>query len=275
MNLRQLSKAANPLTRSIGLLVSGVGLILREDCRAGGVFSLKGLIVEKPILFSTEMIQAILEGRKTQTRRVMRPQPFWGERRIGPTMEQPRSCWIWSPKKDEEWLNWGKGFDPVIAYRCPYASNTLWVRETWQAISPDENERPLRECQIIYKATDEHPGLYNPDKSDEPWYGWRPSIFMPRWASRIKLRVNNVRVEWVQDIDNHDSWAEGILPAENWPNNLICHNSYRLKNGYGPEARDMFAHLWNFFNAKRGYSWEVNPWVWVIEFQYIPVTVTE
>lgn len=230
--------------------------------------------MEKPILFSTEMIQAILEGRKTQTRRVMRPQPFWGERRIGPTMEQPRSCWIWSPKKDEVWFNWGKGFDPVIAYRCPYASNTLWVRETWQAISPDENERPLRECQIIYKATDEHPGLYNPDKSDEPWYGWRPSIFMPRWASRITLRVNNVRVERVQDISEDDAIAEGIINYEyiNPPKNGINYPD-KLKAARLPQQK--FKELWNSINAKRGYNWETNPWVWVIEFQYIPVTVTE
>jgi hypothetical protein len=190
-------------------------------------------MAEKPILFSTEMVKAILNKQKTQTRRVVTRGV------VGRIMNGNQKLW------------------PYLAngqhVNCPYGkpADLLWVRETWQAVSPDEDERPINECEIIYKATDEHPGLYNPDKPDDPWYGWRPSIFMPRWASRLTLRVDNVRVERLQSITNMDAEQEGVDA-----DTIFLLGSARYK----------FMDLWNKINANRGYSWDSNPWVWVIEF---------
>lgn len=183
-------------------------------------------MTERPILMSGPMINAIFDGRKTQTRRVVKPQPKW------------------------------KAHNGVLAFddrvnrgiHCPYGQpgDRLWVRETW-AQHPDE-------AGIIWRATD--PGW------DDNDYGikWKPSIFMPRWASRITLEVTSVRVERVQDITPRDVVAEGIYhePGEWGPDEAYDH----LIKG--------FAHLWDQINAKRGYSWDANPWVWVIGFKVLP-----
>lgn len=211
--------------------------------------------MERPILFSTEMVQAILAGRKTQTRRVMKPQL---------TIDGKRA------------RRWEV---PDMLKHCPYGQrgDLLWVRETWQAISPDEYERPLGECDIYYKADGEHPGLFNPDDPTEPKQTWRPSIYMPRWASRLTLRVTDVRIERVQDISDDDALAEGIRQFD------YGIDSYAQARGeevpvyaYGTEKlafgamhntpKDAFSRLWDSINAKRGFSWDTNPWIWAIEF---------
>lgn len=156
---------------------------------------------ERPILFGSEMVRAILDGRKTQTRRVMKPQPdtthngepYWhvGGLRVG-HITNPESARV--------------GNNPL---KCPYGKpgDRLWVRETWQQVSRfgDGQLRTITEpdsCAggLLYAAT---------NKKEEP-PKWRPSIFMPRWASRITLEVTDVRVEGVQDISEEDAIAEGI-----------------------------------------------------------------
>jgi hypothetical protein len=157
------------------------------------------------------MVQAILEGRKTQTRRVIRPQPE------GIT-ESPY-C-----------IEPGSGHS---SRRCPYGTinDWLWVRETW---APWPNPPGY-----IYRA-DNH--------FDAPKSGWRPSIHMPREASRLTLRVTGAHIECVQDISNQDARAEGA-------------------SGLQPVAA--FAKLWDAINAKRGFGWEVNPYCWVVAFELI------
>lgn len=217
-------------------------------------------MTEKPILFSSEMIKAIQDGRKTQTRRVMKPQPVYDPKLSDNvlTIGGNGGGWVWEPggQNQTQWFFWDdwSGFDLQIYLDGPYNTDRLWVRETWQAVSPDENFRPLDECNIIYRATDEHPGLFNEDKPEEPWYGWRPSIFMPRWASRITLKVLSVRVERLQDITPEDCYAEGAI-------NPI------IKSPIDPISE--FYTLWDSINAKRGFSWASNPWVWVVEFEKI------
>ncbi len=187
----------------------------------------------KPVLFSGEMVRAILDGRKTQTRRIIKPQPaddegnVWVGRILGPEMYEPEAYDRYGeayPGKPiygiyDEYGEWG--------IKCPYTpDDTLWVRETW--------------------AT---PGNYDHIK---------PSLLgeaMPRWASRITLRVTAVRVERVQDISHEDALAEGSAPD-------APYNNY----GTGSKYRDTFAQLWDLINEKRGYGWNDNPWVWVIEF---------
>lgn len=174
---------------------------------------------ERPILFSGEMVRAILEGRKTQTRRVMKPQPF-----------DLIKSWPANPKNGQE-------------IHCPYgnASDRLWVRETFAEggmIRPGD--------KVSYAA----------DWGEDARVirRWKPSIFMPRWASRITLEITNVRVERLQEITAADAKAEGVEP---------------FLNRDATAWRAGFQVGWDALNAKRGHSWEKNPWVWVIEFKKV------
>ena len=213
---------------------------------------------ERPIIFKGEMVRAILDGRKTQTRRVIKPQPvcdldgaYFDAYNDGPQ-------WNW-------WLPDGrmcKGHDIV---RCPFGApgDLLWVRECWTIFEPpleyeggcniEEslkgiNNDYLKRCEVAYRADGEQDGPVR----------WRPSIHMPRWASRITLEVKDVRVERVQDISAKDAKKEGDKERSGHPEFYA----------FGPEChRRWFSHLWNSINAKRGYSWESNPWVWVVEFE--------
>ena len=191
---------------------------------------------ERPILFSTEMVRAILDGRKSQTRRIIKKQPV----DILP-MNVPNE-WVAlltrEPAHGEVW-------------KCRYGipGDRLWVRETWFPIPKSEGGG------AIYKVT-------NSD-SYKPSLKWKPSIFMPRWASRITLEIVNIRVERVQDISEDDCDAEmfgGDIPDVVMPN-FGFHG--------GMSMQECYARYWDFINAKRGYGWDVNPYVWVIEFKRV------
>lgn len=176
---------------------------------------------EHPILFSGEMVKAILEGRKTQTRRIIKPQP--------------------TPEN----------VDTVSIAYCRYGfpGDRLWVREKWQAQTHGG---------VWWHEVREHHELYNWAWTNpiKPSYDatpprWLPSIYMPKDACRIFLEIVNIRMERVQDISHEDVIAEGG-PFGN----------------SGSSDEDFFI-LWNSINAKRGYSTNVNPWVWVIEFKVV------
>lgn len=202
-------------------------------------------IKEKPILFSAPMVRAILEGEKTQTRRIMKQQPI------------PDSMWGGGFRVVSkaitvalETFNRLRGA-MIDSYPtpCPYGKpgDRLWVRETfcWSgyAIDPDE---------VLYRADEE----YTPeDRGDLPW---KPSIHMPRWASRILLEIVSVRVERLQDISEQDAKAEG------------CDNSKTeaaIATGWYEKPRSTFHRLWEQINGAD--SWNDNPWVWVVEFKKI------
>lgn len=183
------------------------------------------------------MVRAILKGRKTQTRRVVKPQP-------------------------------GDGMINVLKYNrlewpCSYgqSGDRLWVRETWAAIWPGEVEVPLRDCNIEYRADlpigcTDYPGGW-PASEARGYDGcpkWRASIHMPRWASRITLEITEVRVERLQDITESAAMSEGVEKSPIYAD--------RNWNEYRP----MFREFWDSINAKRGYSWASTPWVWVISF---------
>lgn len=190
---------------------------------------------ERPIIFSGAMVRAILEGRKTQTRRVVQPQ-----HEFSPSMRE----------------------SAYASKICPYgqAGDWLWVRETfcigYEYATGAFTALPFHGCESVrkafYRATDDDA----PDGAKRPW---KPSIHMPRWASRITLEIASVRVERVQDISGEDCVAEGIdclyEPDTNTP-----------ADHYN---RQSFVYLWNTINGKRGYGWPVNPWVWVIEFKKV------
>ncbi len=179
---------------------------------------------ERPIIFSTPMVRAILDGRKTMTRRVMKPQPEDYPYHHGLAVYR-------------------------VAKKCPYGvpGDLLWVRETW-ATTEQAGVHPS-DAEMVYRATD-------PDWETMEGWQWRPSIFMPRWASRLTLRITSVRAERVQDITEEDARAEGFKDVVG-------------KYARGDEARIWFAELWDIINAARGFGWDTNPWVWVIGFERV------
>lgn len=205
---------------------------------------------ERPILFSGPMVREILEGRKTQTRRVIRNVPY------GDHFGKPLIDWPLSGIYEEVgkfWLETQTDVDDSsrTEIKCPYGQpgDRLWVRETWRQGESSFGKIP---ANCYYRA----------DEYAQDGEGWRPSIFMPRWASRIALEITKVRVERVQDIQRTDAIAEGIDP---WP---------EMKNdGDGqPVQTDSvkeFRRLWDSINAKRGFGWDKNPWVWVVEFKRV------
>ena len=201
---------------------------------------------ERPILFSGPMVQAILDGRKTMTRRVCKYQPSVSVRKAGS---------MWGIKGGDALWHFGH---KIVS--CPYGQpgDRLWVRETWMPFT----EQGCPVGATIYRATD-HP---EPD-GDSP-LRWKPSIFMPRWASRITLEITAVRVERVQDISEKDAKAEGCggYVGGEGP---MSESVLAIEPGYNHPNffRDGFAYLWDSLNAKRGYGWDANPWVWVISFK--------
>jgi hypothetical protein len=197
----------------------------------------------KPILFSTEMVRAMLDGRKTMTRRVVKP------------ILSPGFTFVerGTANKRFGWSFWGDGdINHEVKPPCR-TGDILWVRETWY------KNYPHKYGKYFYRADGEETdiplvtgGTTAYGKADG--LKWRPSIHMPREAARIFLRVRTVRVERVQEITEVDAEAEGIEPKG------IIHVV---------SARYRFAQLWNDLNAKRGYGWDTNPFVWVIEFEQI------
>lgn len=202
--------------------------------------------MERPIVFSTEMVRAILEGRKSQTRRVIKPQAH----HYNADLLQP---YILYPCYSDN--DFGDIDKPIV---CPYQpGDILWVRETWGIpIAPI-----AMAGRAIYKADyqDGNAPLADGEK-------WRSPIHMPREVARLFLRVKNVRVERVQDITEKDAKAEGV---EFWDVELYCKSDRCFYAASELNPVDRFHALWDWLNAKRGYGWHTNPWVWVIEFEKI------
>lgn len=210
----------------------------------------------KPILFNTEMVRAILDGRKTVTRRVVKPQPKDVHRVLrGPLHKKANTVCFDCGWKDD---------DPRTGYietvKLPHSpGDILYVRETWTKLVGS----------YLYKAN-QKPGMKHPGK-------WNPSIHMPREAARIFLRVTDVRVERLQEILTDDCLAPSNIQAEGLtkPCILCIHPDFDcreyIKSGNCDLARE-FIKLWDstIKPADRDlYGWEANPWVWVIEFKKI------
>lgn len=227
-------------------------------------------MADKPILFSGPMVRALLEGRKTQTRRVLRPQP--------PSVEEVRKI----SGSGYSWFSNNQGcrpVGPIWAIRKlagdkatrPVANATgdrLWVREacaTWEGGHQD----------VVHRASEteaEWGNLTADAKNGAPWK-IRSPIHMPKWASRLTLVVTDVRVQRVQEISGADAEAEGVdLELECCGNRTFIQTgeNHGWSEGYeeccgNPEIsedpRITFARLWDSINAKRGFGWDENPWV--------------
>ena len=226
---------------------------------------------ERPILISAPMIRATLSGSKTQTRREIK----WSKRRpidfVGGKGDwNDPSCWGWS-HDDGYTLLKSDGEPDCYELPCPYgqAGDQLWVREAFsgphcmdasdgcKAVPPSK----WGDCSRIWYWADG-----NPTEGD--WTRPRPSIHMPRWASRITLEIVSVRVERLQDISEEDAAAEGIYreSEDEIPFNGPWYINAGDSQGYAT-AKSCYAALWDIINGEG--SWEKNPWVWVIEFRRI------
>jgi len=221
-------------------------------------------MAEKPILFSTEMVKAILKGQKTQTRRVIKPQPTL--EMDGEIDGAGNQCGYGLE------LHW-KGKLLYPPRDCPYGQpgDILWLRETWCREWKDPEGFTGK---YLYKADGVE--VIHVDGSEKS--PWRPSIHMPREAARIFLKVKNVRVERLQDISKADALAEGVDAINGWlldRSDKWCRYTIKVAEQQGrsrPRVADAiggFACLWDSINGKRGYGWESNPLVWVIEFEMV------
>lgn len=235
---------------------------------------------ERPIIFSGPMVRAIREGRKTQTRRIVKPQPVSKSEdeleagdvvsRLGrlERCEDPRG----RGKRAAGWLN-------LRELKCPYGApgDRLWVRETLRT-GARGNHEPRKNHLWRYAADNEVVCVSPADAN--AMVAWAhhkdvdvcPSIFMPRWASRITLEIEAVRVERLQDISESDACAEGL---REWPRADPHHARWSPGLESGPmrdvweyDPREAFRIGWDAINGDRG-PWTSNPWVWVITFRRV------
>lgn len=212
---------------------------------------------EHPILFNTEMVRAILDGRKTQTRRIIKPQPLF----------LCESTPVYYDDKLVECPDCGDKHDTdhhQHEIKYPYQiGDRLWVRETWfpttsYKTAKDALDDTNGERKAAYKAD-----YYSDFKLVD---GWKPSIHMPRWASRITLEITDIRVERVQDISEADAQAEGVKPA---PQVSQCSDGTFIQCSE-KAYRGGFYKLWGELYGWHDW-WDINPWVWVIEFKRVEV----
>jgi hypothetical protein len=204
---------------------------------------------ERPILFSGEMVKAILDSRKTQTRRIVKF-PKHVMETPGAICEDGGGNWVaWSPGGRADLAEFTKKAYPNgEGFPCKYgkSGDRLWVRETWKVCERNGNQ------YLEYRAGGfrQFPrGIGEQQVS----LTFKPSIFLPRWASRLTLEITGVRVERLQEITEDDAEAEGVKP-------LLPVADIRY--------RPAFQNLWEAINGKRA-PWESNPWVWVVEFKRV------
>lgn len=217
----------------------------------------------KPILFNTEIVRAILDGRKTVTRRLIKPQP---KARLS-YLFAGYGCGKWSyPSKGAVEI-WGADYqfpddltekEKGMLWTPPcHTDDILYVRETWCLRYDGE--------KYFYKADKNTPREEN-RLIDYDHVSWKPSIHMPKEAARIFLKVTNVRVERLQEIDDEQAKAEGA----NWKNGKNVGVEEKMRRS----AIERFAEIWNSTIKKADldrYGWDANPWVWVLEFERIEV----
>ncbi|HYF06159.1 MAG TPA: hypothetical protein VD970_00950 [Acetobacteraceae bacterium] len=232
---------------------------------------------ERPIHFPTDaQVRAVLEGRKTEHRMLVKPQPKWEVTRVA----QAFSAGVSPPMLGGQWVfQYSVG---QLRVCCPVGlrGDRLWLREAFALRWPEGvdspwisdpaapgGERPVtsRDCVPVYRAT------FDGDEYDRPWdeardrpLPWQNPLHMPRWASRLTLEITEVRVERLQEISEEGARAEGISTSVVDPQ----------PRGVAPiypkqylTARDCFRDLWDAAHARRGFGWDANPWVWTVGFR--------
>jgi len=247
-------------------MVGLCGVLTIRLCR----FDMEQIMKERPILMNAAMVRATLDGSKTQTRRIVNAknkkwingQSPWWKRVVHVLYGSAASIISCRQPTDTAWVGFDVGTESGSPhyYKCPHGQpgDRLYVRETWSSDEDDleyakaQHEDVMGGSPIFYFATEAHPEIFPK---------WRPSIHMPRWASRITLEIVSVRVERLQDISDGDVAAEGCK----W-NEPLQFPQPDISKGNSPAQR-AYCILWESINGKG--SWDANPWVWVIEFKKI------
>lgn len=216
---------------------------------------------ERPILFSDQRVRALLAGQQSQTRRIMKSHPF------GPVQDNHEGCYGIDVKHNHLQGNRVMSMEN-LSLHSPHGQpgDRLWVRETWRGpvIAPDEvadyqsdpaafNTRSY--CR--YRADTQAFG----NEETAGHSGWQAGIHMPRWASRIDLLITRLRVEKIQDISDADILAEGVQFDSHFLNNFFSQQNDTVS------PKEAYRKAWTAQYG--GTSWEVNPWVWVIDFERI------
>lgn len=235
-------------------------------------------IRERPILFSDEMVRAIRDGRKTQTRRIVTPPPGF----CGPYYRPAVA--------GRQLVFWDASYKPSLppadglGWLCPHGGvgDRLWVRECWRPFMAGyssgveyradgvERSIPGRGEEITELIKRRGGNLkFSGAKKEFHSLSWRPSIHMFRWMARIELELTELRVERLQEISELDAQREGIRLRP--PHTMSVNGRYVGFEGHpirDPHNvhRAQFACLWDDINEKRGFGWATNPWVWVLTF---------
>lgn len=226
---------------------------------------------ERPIVFSGSMVRAILNGTKTQARPLIKPQPRLGL--LGNGQQIGNGQLVWEPKKGRV-----IPFTDTCMFQifdcCPYGTKNdrLWVRETWRPLTTHMSEC-VDQNDIGYRAS-------VTDDFEDGLFDWKPSIHMPRWASRITLEITDIRVERLQSISEDDAKAEGVermIASQarfgSRAAGLLLYRDYEDSRSVWQRGFESpipaFRTLWNSINNDRGYGWDSNPWTWVIEFKRV------
>jgi hypothetical protein len=226
---------------------------------------------ERPILFSAPMVRAILEGRKTVTRRPVKVQPFdlsWSrhDHRFEYTAGRAENgdeidgFFAYTTRSGGEW-----------SAKCPYGQpgDRLWVRETFtdlRGTGIEHRPDPEGPLQRYAYAADCRPGSYADEARKDYGIKWKPSIHMPRLACRILLEITGVRVERLGAISDEQALAEGVRL---YTDHAELGNWYHVDGieTYSAEPRKSFELLWSSINGPG--AWDANPWVWVVEFKRV------
>ena len=242
---------------------------------------------ERGMIFNSEMVRAILDGRKTQTRRIMKVQPESNQLGLLLITDSTKHSDIGKYHWAESNATGNHVRSKLFSSPFGAVGERIWVRETWATLGNEDGcyvdwednlcKGDERSAARIYRAScEQRPGDYGlwsipddaywkPHTKEHKFEGaWRPSIHMPRWASRILLEITDVRVERLNAISEEDARAEGIIDGGclncGEPEPCGCANPE-------PDATDAFAYLWQSIYGQD--NWNANPWVWVIEFKRI------
>jgi hypothetical protein len=221
-------------------------------------------IKERPILFNGPMVRALLDGSKSQTRRIVKDLPPWPITEFHP---DAGGTGKWLPNGPAPC---GRGMASGHWRLCPYGQpgDRLWVRETFalSVIDPDGGspQDDPENYDVIYRATDTPGGGWTDGEGKSIEAPWEPSIQMPHWASRILLEIVSVRAERLQDISEDDAKAEGAWPDPSIVGKVAEHFNCDNLAVYPSLAYRM---LWESINGAG--SWDANPWVWVVEFKRV------
>jgi len=244
---------------------------------------------QRPILFSTPMVQALLAGRKTQTRRIVKLKHI-----------DPSNCGaIFPDGSGKGWIAWSPGTHATAeltareypgeqGFKCPYGTvgDILWVRETWGVLQPSHATpagRPYDGSFCFRADHDDEKPKWN--EGTYEFFGWKPSIFMPKSAARIWLEITNIRVERVQDISEEDAKAEGV--KKNCEGDIekcpacskigICqaenewhHYTRDFDDFPAYSAQESYLSFWEKINGAE--SLAVNPWIWALTFKVLSIT---